>query len=72
MNNELALYVLVHIIILLVAVMAQGLDTRLSPIPPGFDSLLNHQVFFKSLPPFGGDVKLSFPATYLVVVVKSC
>jgi hypothetical protein len=28
--------------------------------------------FFKSLPSFGGDVKLSVPATYLVVVVRSC
>jgi hypothetical protein len=26
--------------------------------------------FFKSLPSFGGDVKLSVPATYLVVVVR--
>jgi hypothetical protein len=37
-------------------VMTQGLDTGLSPIPPGF-------------PSFGRDVKLSVPATYLVVVM---
>jgi hypothetical protein len=47
--------------------MAQGLDTGLSPIRPGFDSRLKHQVFFKSPSCFGGDVKLTVPGTYLVV-----
>jgi hypothetical protein len=50
----------------IVVVMAQGLDTGLSPGPPGFDSRLNYQVFFKSLQSFGGDVKVSVPAIYLV------
>jgi hypothetical protein len=55
-----------------VVVTAQGLDTGLSPRPPGFDSQLKHQVFFKSLPYFGGDVKLSVLATDLAVVIRSC
>jgi hypothetical protein len=32
-------------VLISVVVMTQGLDTGLSPIPPWFDSRLNHQFF---------------------------